>query len=89
MTSENPALAVLDQMFVMCGAHDLPPNRPLRRMSARKVCQQRCQNESREQSGLSGFKHHFSKYRHQTIDLVPCHPAPLPALCDGCEPGPR
>ncbi len=40
MTSENPALAVLDQMFVMCGAHDLPPNRPLRRMSAaRKVCQ--------------------------------------------------
>jgi len=40
MTSENPALAVLDQMFVMCGAHDLPPNWPLRRMSAaRKVCQ--------------------------------------------------
>jgi hypothetical protein len=36
----KPALVVLDQMFVLRGTHDLPPNRPLRRMNAaRKVCQ--------------------------------------------------
>jgi len=61
----------------MCGAHDLPPKSAF----ASNECSPQglsvlCQNKSREQSGLSGLKHHFTNYRHQTIDLVPCYPAP-------------